>query len=401
MPAPNPAAAEIAAGDSPTDRALAILAELIAFDTVSHRSNLPIIDWIEAHLAAAGIASQRVPDETGQKANLIATLGPADVPGYVLSGHTDVVPVDGQPWTSDPFTARIADGRVYGRGSCDMKGFLACMLAALPAMQAAPLARPIHLAFSHDEEVGCTGVRSLLAEMARWEPRPLGCFVGEPTQMEVILGHKSKRTMRAIVRGTTAHSSLAPQAVNALSYAARLIAEIDRLAREYAASGARDPLYDVPYTTPHVGVLNAGEVVNIVPDRAVVTFEVRAIAADDPAAVVARIEAFARAVLEPEMQAHTPGTGIDFETVAEIEGLDTAPEHDLAGLAKALAEKNAHAKVAFGTEAGFFRAIAGVPAVVIGPGSIDQAHKADEWIAIAELTRCLGFLDRLIDHCRG
>ncbi|MDT8343489.1 MAG: acetylornithine deacetylase [Thermohalobaculum sp.] len=390
MPSPDPLTAET----------VAILRHLIGFDTVSRKSNLPLIDWVEARLAAAGVACHRIPDATGQKANLIATLGPADRPGYVLSGHTDVVPVDGQPWTHDPFAARVHDGRVCGRGACDMKGFLACMLAMVPAMQAAPLTRPIHLAFSHDEEVGCIGVRTLLREMAGWPARPLGCFVGEPTQMEVVIGHKAKRTIRVTARGTTAHSSLAPTAVNAIHAAARLIAHIADLADRFRTSGARDALYDIPFTTPHVGAVEGGEVVNIVPDRCSFLYEVRAIGADDPDAITAAIEAHARTVLEPAMQAAAPEAGFDFAPVSQIDGLDTAPEAGVVALAKSFAGKNAHSKVAYGTEAGFFHSITHVPAVVCGPGSIAQAHKADEFIEIAELARCNAFIARLIAHCR-
>jgi acetylornithine deacetylase len=235
--------------------------------------------------------------------------------------------------------------------------------------------------------------------MADWEPRPLGCFVGEPTEMGVVIGHKAKRTIRVSVRGTTAHSSLAPTAVNAVSFAARLITHIADLAREFERSGARDPLYDIPFTTPHVGTVSGGDVVNIVPDRCTFLFEVRAVGADDPDAVVARIRAHAREVLEPEMRSVSPGTGFAFEEVSAIDGLDTAPEAEITRLAKRLAGRNAHSKVAFGTEAGFFTTIAGIPSVVIGPGSIAQAHRADEFVEIAELTRCLAFIDRLIAHC--
>ncbi|MEM6357994.1 MAG: M20/M25/M40 family metallo-hydrolase, partial [Pseudomonadota bacterium] len=297
---------------SRTERAVEILTALIGFDTVSSKSNLALIDWVERYLAEHGVESQRVADATEEKANLIATIGPSDAPGYVLSGHTDVVPVIGQPWTGDPFTARIRDGRVYGRGACDMKGYLACVLAMVPEMLAAPLARPLHILFSYDEEVGCIGVRTALERLAAWPVRPLGCFVGEPTSNAVIVGHKAKRSYRAVARGTTAHSSLAPSAVNAVSYAARLISHIGEMAAEFERSGARDDLYDVPFTTPHVGAVHGGDVVNIVPDRCEFVFEVRAIAADDPDAVIERIIAHAREVLEPEMRSRAPGAGFDF-----------------------------------------------------------------------------------------
>lgn len=389
-----------ASGDR-TERAVEILSALIGFDTVSSKSNLALIDWVEGYLARHGVASERVTDEDGEKANLIATIGPRDVPGYILSGHTDVVPVVGQPWSGDPFTARVMDGRVYGRGACDMKGYLACVLAMVPEMLAAPLARPLHILFSYDEEVGCLGVRTALQDVAAWPTRPLGCFVGEPTSSNVIVGHKAKRSYRAVAKGTTAHSSLAPSAVNAVSYAARLISHIGEMAAEFERSGARDDLYDVPFTTPHVGAVHGGDVVNVVPDRCEFVFEVRAIGADDPDAVIERIQAYAREVLEPEMRSRAPGAGFEFELMSAIDGLDTAPEHDLIALTKRLAGRNGHAKVAYGTEAGFFGNIAGIPAVVIGPGSIDQAHKADEWVAVSELTNCIVFLAGLIEECRA
>ncbi|MEM8820262.1 MAG: acetylornithine deacetylase [Pseudomonadota bacterium] len=382
-----------------TETSTEILSTLIGFDTVSSKSNRPLIDWVEAYLAERGIDAERVPDPTGEKASLIATIGPSDVPGYVLSGHTDVVPVEGQPWSGDPFTPRILDGRIYGRGACDMKGFLACVLASVPAMQAARLTKPLHIVFSYDEEVGCVGVRDALMRMAAWPVTPIGCFVGEPTLGDVIVGHKAKRSVAVDVRGTTAHSSLAPTAVNAVTYAARLITHIGEVAAELEQAGARDTLYDIPFTTPHVGAVHGGDVVNIVPDRCRFVFEVRAIGADDPDAVVARIQSFAKDVLEPEMRSVAADAGFSFEEVSSIDGLDTPPEHDLVALTKRLAGRNAHAKVAYGTEAGFFRSIAGIPAVVIGPGSIEQAHKADEWVAIEELTRCNGFLDALIAEC--
>ncbi|MEM9763023.1 MAG: acetylornithine deacetylase, partial [Pseudomonadota bacterium] len=381
-----------AASDDRTERAIEILSALIGFDTISSKSNLALIEWVEDYLVQHGVASERVTDEDGEKANLIATIGSRDIPGYILSGHTDVVPVSGQPWSGDPFTARVMDGRVYGRGACDMKGYLACVLAMVPEMLAAPLARPLHILFSYDEEVGCLGVRTALKDVAAWPTRPLGCFVGEPTSSNVIVGHKAKRAYRAVAKGTTAHSSLAPSAVNAVAYAARLISHIGEMAAEFERSGARDELYDVPFTTPHVGAVHGGDVVNIVPDRCEFVFEVRAIAADDPDAAVERIQAYAREVLEPEMRSRAPGAGFEFELMSAIDGLDTAPEHDLIALTKRLAGRNGHAKVAYGTEAGFFGSMAGVPTVVIGPGSIDQAHKADEWVAISELTNCTVFL---------
>ncbi|MFK7942142.1 MAG: acetylornithine deacetylase [Paracoccaceae bacterium] len=375
-----------------------ILTELIGFDTTSRNSNLTLVGWVEAYLAGYGIETRRVPDESGQKAALIATVGPAHEPGYVLSGHTDVVPVDGQDWSSDPFDARVVDGLLYGRGACDMKGYLACVLAAVPAMVAANLTRPIHIAFSYDEEVGCTGVRPMLHLIADWPVRPAGCFVGEPTNMQVITGHKYKISKRVVVRGRTGHSSLAPQAVNAAEYAARLVTYVSDIGRRLATSGPRDDLYDLPHTTAHVGRFTGGTQLNIVPHHAEFDFEFRAVAPDDPQVLIDEVMAEATR-LEAEMQAVDPDTGIDFHPYSNVVGLDTAPEAEITVLAKRLAGRNDHAKVAYTTEGGLFADIAGIPTVVCGPGSIEQAHKADEFIALSELDKCDRFLAALIHHC--
>ncbi|MEO0993573.1 MAG: acetylornithine deacetylase [Pseudomonadota bacterium] len=375
-----------------------ILARLIGFDTVSARSNLDLIAWVESYLAEHGVASRRVPDETGAKASLIATIGPEDQPGWVLSGHTDVVPVEGQAWSSDPFEARVEGGRLYGRGAADMKGFLACALAAVPRAAAAPLTRPIHLAFSYDEEVGCVGVRPMLAEMAGWAVRPLGCIVGEPSEMQVITGHKHKLSKTVVVEGLTGHSSRAPEAVNAVEYAARLVAFISDLGRRLRANGPRDALYDVAHTTAHVGRLAGGTQLNIVPERCSFDFEFRAVPGDDPHALLAEVEAEA-ARLTAEMQAVAPETGIRFEPYSHIPGLETDPGAEIAVLVKRLAGRNDHAKVAYSTEGGLFAEMAGVPAVICGPGSIREAHKPDEFIALSQLADCDAFLERLIAEC--
>ena len=379
-----------------------ILAKLISFDTVSRNSNLPLIEWVEGYLEKHGVSSHRVYDDTGTKANLIATIGPADVPGIILSGHVDVVPVDGQPWSTDPFEATVVDGRMYGRGASDMKGFCACVLAAVPSMRAEPLATPLHILLSYDEEVGCIGVRGAIREIAgEWPVKPRACIVGEPTMMQVVLGHKTKRSIRVTVRGRTGHSSLAPNYVNAVEYAARLAVFISDMGRDFAEHGAVDPLYDVGHTTAHVGMLHGGTQLNIVPDEAVFDFEFRAIREDDADALVARVEAFAREELEPAMRAVHAAAGIGFDTISEVEGLDTEPDAEVAVFAKALAKRNDHAKVAFGTEGGLFQTMAGIPTVVIGPGDIGRAHRADEYIGLDEIAAGCAFLNRLIERCRA
>jgi acetylornithine deacetylase len=391
---------EEAARMVPMQQTIEILAALVGFDTVSRNANLPLIEWIENYLDGFGVPSQRISDSSGSKANLWVTIGPAGVPGTILSGHTDVVPVDGQAWSSNPFRLAERGGRLYGRGATDMKGFDACCLAAVPEMLARPLARPIHLAFSYDEEVGCVGVRDLIAMLPYGAAMPSACVVGEPTEMNVVIGHKGKRSFRVTVSGRTCHSSLAPLGVNAVEYAARLIVKIRETGERLRRDGARDPLYDIPYTTTHTGTVQGGTALNIVPDACTLEFEFRAIAADDIDALAEQVMTFARDELEPEMRRIAPEAGIAFELRSGFPGLDTAPGDDVIALAKTLSGTDRHAKVAYGTEAGLFAA-AGIPSVVIGPGSIDQAHKADEFIAVAELAKCGAFLDRLIAHSRG
>lgn len=383
-----------------TRQTIDILTHLVGFDTTSRNSNLPCIAWIEEYLRGHGVQSERVVDETGTKANLWATIGPDDVPGYVLSGHTDVVPVDGQEWASDPFSLTQKDNRLYGRGAADMKGFNAVCLAMVPAMLKAGLRKPIHLAFSHDEEIGCVGVRSLLRKLNERPVKPLGCFVGEPSNMQVIIGHKSSVRLWVTVRGRAAHSSLAPHGVNAIEWGARVVTRIREVEEGLERSGPRDPLYDVPHTTTQVGIFNGGAAPNIVPQDARFTFEVRAIGQDSPHDIAASVEKWAKEELEPRMQAIAPEAGFDFDWKGDVPGFDASPEDALVTLAKSFAGRNDHAKVSYGTEGGLFVKMAGIPSVVCGPGNIEQAHKPDEYIEISELEACAKFIARLIDHCR-
>jgi acetylornithine deacetylase len=378
-------------------RTIEILEALVGFDTTSRNSNLALVEWIEAYLDRVGVAHERITDETGIKANVWATIGPLGVPGTILSGHTDVVPVDGQSWSTDPFRLTERNGRLYARGAADMKGFDACCLAAVPDIVAARLARPIHLALSYDEEVGCVGVRGVIARLERGKVKPAACFVGEPTEMGVVIGHKGQRSFRVTVHGKSCHSSLAPHGVNAVEYAARLIVKIRDIGDRLARSGARDPLYDVPYTTANSGVVHGGTAFNIVPDLCTFEFEFRPLAVDDVDGLVEEVMAYGRERLEPEMQAIDPAARITFEPKSSWPGLEAPAASDIVRLAKTLAGRNEHSKVAYGTEAGLF-ASSGIPAVVIGPGSIEQAHKADEYIAVAQLEACSAFLDRLTMH---
>ena len=378
---------------------LDILARLIAFDTTSTRSNLDIIAEIETFLGGHGIAARRIPDPLQPKSSLWVTIGPADRAGYILSGHTDTVPVDGQAWTSDPFRLTRRGDRVFGRGTCDMKGFLAVCLAMAPRMRAAQLRTPLHLAISYDEEVGCTGVRPMLDVVAGFAIKPLGCFVGEPTSMDVVIGHKSKHSMRAIVKGKACHSAMPSGGVNAVEAAADLICLVREQAWSRAACGLRDEDYEVPFTTGLTTIVEGGTANNIVPERCEVEFEFRGIAGDDPSALCEAVVTQARQRIEPAMKAMDPACGIEFIDVVEYPGLETPGDGDIVRLAKRLSGRNAHAKAAFGTEAGLFHKMAGIPSVVIGPGSIQQAHKPDEFVDIEQLEQTAAFIERLIAHC--
>tara|TARA_R110002049_G_scaffold17585_1_gene68148 strand:+ start:2375 stop:3538 length:1164 start_codon:yes stop_codon:yes gene_type:complete len=373
-----------------------MLEHLIGFDTTSRHSNLALIDFVAQWLEDCGVASQRIPDDTGKKANLVATIGPADIPGLVLSGHTDVVPIDGQQWDTDPFKAHIADGRMSGRGTADMKGFIASVLSSVPAMQKARLQRPFVLALSYDEEVGCVGVRKLLAQMANWEVKPMGCIVGEPTSMKVVIGHKGKRSLRVIVTGTAAHSSLAPTAVNAAEYGARLTVFIQDLGRQLAREGRRDELYDIAHTTAHVGVLRGGQMLNIVPEECRLDFEFRALPEDDIDRLVQEVKDYATNELLPAMKSVSADANIEFTDISGFPGLSTQPTNGFVSMVRELANSESLTKVAYGTEAGLFTQTVGIPAVVCGPGSIEQAHKPNEWIAQQQLLQADQFLARLI-----
>ena len=310
-----------------------------------------------------------------------------------------MVPVDGQDWTSDPFTLTARDGRLIGRGACDMKGFVAVCLGLVPEMQARTLKKPIHLALSYDEEVGCLGVRPLIAHMLANGYRAEGCIVGEPSLMQVVVGHKAKRSMKTIVTGRGGHSSRAPELVNAVEIAAVLATRITALGGRLIREGRRDELYDIPTSTTHVGTLHGGTALNIVPDHAVMEWEVRALPEDDIDALVAEIVDYARAELEPAMKAKAPESGIEFRIKAAFPGLRADPGAPITTLAKRWAGRNDHAKVAYGTEAGLFAEDGDIPTVVCGPGSIVQAHQPDEYIELAQIEACEAFVRRVIDHC--
>jgi len=374
---------------------------LITFDTTSRNSNMELIDFVQGYLGDLGVESSLVHDETGEKANLYATLGPRDKGGIMLSGHTDVVPVDGQDWQTDPFEIAEGDGKLYGRGTCDMKSFIAIALAWAPKFLARGLETPIHYALSYDEEIGCIGARGLVDLINGLQVRPQMCIVGEPTDMQVAIGHKGKKSYLARVRGLEAHSSLAPDGVNAVEYAAEAIATLKGMARRLQAEGARDELYDIEHTTVHTGTIHGGTALNIVPKDCEFRFEFRHIAEDDPADLYREIETYIRDELEPAMKAIDPETGFTIEELTDIPGLDIDPGEEVVTFTKTLAGRNDHAKVAFGTEAGLFHQRAEVPTVVCGPGSVAQAHKPNEFVSLDQIAKCEAFMDRLMEHVCG
>ncbi len=373
-----------------------MLARLIAFDTTSRDGNIPLIEFAEAYLDGWGVRHFRVDYEAGRKTNLFATIGPEIAGGIVLSGHTDVVPVDGQPWTSNPFELTAKGERLFGRGTCDMKGFIAVILAMVPRFKAANLKSPIHLALSCDEEVGCKGVRPLVAHMRDHLPRPRAVIVGEPTSMQVVNGHKSAVTFSTEVLGHEGHSSLTHHGVNAIMVAGELLSEINRIRTDLIGRGDQTRRFDPPYSTVHVGLIEGGTAKNIIPRRCAFQWETRLLPTADPLEVPERFARFA-AQLEPAMKAIAPQAGINTTTVNVVPGLMPEDESPAEHLALHLAGANSTHAVSYCTEAGLFQQI-GIPAIVCGPGSIEQAHKPDEFIAVSELRKCEVFMSRLMSQ---
>jgi len=377
------------------DSALDILGRLIAFDTRSSESNLPLIEYVRRVLGGYEIESTLVYDATGKKANLYATIGPRDRPGLCLSGHTDVVPATGQPWTVPPFEMTRGSDRVLGRGVADMKGYLAVALAMVPRFLDVSRQTPVHLAFSYDEEVGCLGVRGLLSQLAAAPVKPLACIIGEPTSMQVAVAHKGKRAYRCCVTGLAGHSSLTHLGVNAADFAAEFATYLRHTARDLRERGLHDPAFEPPYTTVHTGRISGGIALNVIPDHAEVEFEIRNLPGDDPKVVVDAARAYTEQTLVPEMRAVHAGSAIAWQTLTEYPALADQPAADwLKRLACSAAGNPKTRTVSFGSEGGLFQAI-GVPTVVCGPGSIEQAHKADEYVTLAQLAQCLSFMDTL------
>jgi acetylornithine deacetylase len=376
-----------------------LLGRLTGFDTVSSRSNLEMIEFIESYLATLGVESAILTDETGKKASLVATIGPADKAGYVLSGHTDVVPVDGQDWSRDPFTMWRDGGRLYGRGVSDMKGYLACVLACAPAMVKEPLAAPIHLAFSYDEEVGCFGVHGIIEHMTKTLPSQRAVFVGEPTEMGVVGSHKGSAGLLTTVIGKACHSSRPTHGVNAIFHAMDLIAELRGYANELRSAPDDDSPFELPYTTVSVGVIHGGTARNAVPGDCAFQWDIRATKAGVVNQLVDRFKAFADTKVVPVMRERFREASVATSVAYDVPPFAPAVASNAETLAKRFSDRNDVGTANYGSEAGIFQA-AGMPTIICGPGRDTEAHITDEWIAVEQLERCVGFIDRLIDHAR-
>ncbi len=373
------------------------LEQLVAFDTTSRNSNLDLIDSVREGLAVHGVRAEVIASPDGRKANLFATLPATDgrtEGGIVLSGHTDVVPVDGQDWSSDPFRIDERDGKLYARGSADMKGFIATTLALVPEFLAMPRRKPIHLAYSYDEEVGCVGAPVMLAELKQRGLRAEGCVVGEPTGMQVVVAHKGINLYRCRVHGKAAHSSLTPRGCNAIEYAARLICRIRDIADHYRAHGPYDEFFDVPFTTLTTNQIQGGIAVNTIPELCEFQYEFRNLPGMSIDSIHAQVEQYVQDELLPKMRKEYAGAGIDITVGASAPGMETAEQEAIVALARALTTDRETRKVAYGTEGGLFQQ-AGIPTVICGPGHIEHAHKPDEFVALDQLEACEGFLRRL------
>ena len=374
-----------------------ILTTLVAYDTTSRNSNLELIRYIESYLAGHGIAAHLFLSPDGSKANLIATIGPNVAGGVVLSGHTDIVPVDGQAWVTEPFTLTRKAGRLYGRGAADMKGFIAACLAYVPQMKDAALKRPVHLAFTFDEEVGCLGMRSLLPHLAKHCAQPRLVVVGEPTSMQVAAAHKGQYVSKTRIWGKEAHSSRPDDGVNAVAVAAELIMHIQAKAKHEREQGLHDPLFDPPYTSFNVGPITGGSAFNIIPNYCEFDWEFRAVPDADCASLLAAYQRFLDAAINPRLAALGGAEcRAENEVWAYLPPLKAEPGSDAEVLAKLLAGRNDTTVVAFGTEAGHYQSI-DFPAVVCGPGDIAQAHKPDEYVDISQLEACGAFMRRVIE----
>ena len=380
-----------------TTASIDLLRTLVAFPTVSRDSNLALIDFVHDYLEGLGAECRFTYDDGRQKANLFATLGPVEQPGIVLSGHTDVVPVDGQRWESDPFQLVERDSKLYGRGSADMKSFIACALALAPEFARRKLRMPLYFAFSYDEEVGCLGVDRMIVDLAHAGIRPQSCIVGEPTLMQPIVAHKGRRTFRCTVRGLSCHSAYAPRGVNAVEAAAEAITFLKQMARRHRDQGPYDRSFDIAHTTIHTGVIRGGRALNIVPDECTFEFELRHLPGDDPAALLAEFTRHVKTHIEPEMRTLHSDSGFTIAPLSTLPVLDNGEQAEVVRLARALCGEQPVGKVSFGTEGPHFQH-AGIPSIVCGPGSIEQAHKPNEFVTLDQLARCEQFLRRLMNR---
>ena len=381
-------------------RTLDLLHDLIAFPTVSADPNIKLITYCADLLQDLGAKATLLPDATGKKANLYATIGPRNRAGVLMSGHTDVVPVEGQAWTVPTFEMTQKDGLCFGRGAADMKGFVACALHAATRAADMDLQTPLHLALSYDEEIGCVGVRSLIEMLQSAPIRPQFCIVGEPTSMRVATGHKGKTAAKVTTTGRESHSALAPKALNAIHMACDVIAMLRDIQASLAQHGAQDPDYDVPYTTVHVGTITGGVALNIVPNHTAFTFEIRNLAEDDPAAILDDIRARCDQHLT-ELRKSFPEANISIDVTNSYPPLGTDKGAPVTQFVQSLGATGTPFKVAFGTEGGLFSSVFGVPTVVCGPGSMDQGHKPDEFVSLAQLQACDAMLDALLERLRS
>ena len=383
----------------PSAASRAMIERLIAFHTVSRDSNLGLIEWVRDYLQGLGATTRLTHDASAKKANLFATLGGSKKPGLILSGHTDVVPVDGQNWDTDPFIATERDGKLYARGSADMKGFIGIILAQAPKFVAAlndkRLDAPLHYALSYDEEVGCLGVRGMIADLEEQGIRPAGCVVGEPTSMQPIIAHKGTHRFRCTVHGREAHSSYVTHGVNAIEYAARLVVFIRQLADRLAQLEQRDYGFTVPYSTLSTGLIQGGIAANVVPKDCVFQFDLRTLPQAQPDALYQEIRRHAE-MLAAEMRVIDASAGIDLQWVSQTVGLAAAESDAIVQWAMQLSKNNSVGKVSYGTEAGLFQKM-GVPTVICGPGDIAEAHRPNEFVALDQLAQCENFMDRILE----
>jgi len=381
---------------SPESRAM--IERLIAFKTVSRDSNLGLIEWVRDYLNGFGAKTRLTHDASGKKANLFATLGDSGKPGLILSGHTDVVPVDGQNWDTDPFAAVERDGKLFARGSADMKGFIGIILAQAPRFVAAlnekRLDAPLHYALSYDEEVGCLGVRGLIEDLQQNSIRPAGCVVGEPTSMQPIIAHKGTHRFRCAVHGREAHSSYVTHGVNAIEYAARLVVYIRQIADRLAQLEKRDYGFTVPYSTLSTGLIQGGIAANVIPKDCIFQFDMRTLPTASPDALYQEIKAYAE-LLAREMQSVDPTSGIDLKWMSQTVGLAAKETDAIVQWAMQLSKNHSVGKVSYGTEAGLFQQM-GVPSVICGPGDIAQAHSPNEFVSLDQLAQCEAFVDRIL-----